>query len=133
MMIKKIEVKEFCENELAYLLDKNLKIDIKKFASERGKFLIVTLQSNIKAFEWEDTKTFKWEDIKDDFIPFIEFFNSKYGLLSIGDVEGLRDTKNSQLSFFTSTGMTNYSSYQVASDNFDFDFEIRGIRIYTKL
>lgn len=66
---KKDEILKFCEENLGYLTDAGFGILI----SERQDELNIV-------FDHQTSKLFKWEDIMDDFVPFLELFDMKFGL-----------------------------------------------------
>jgi len=66
---KKDDILKFCQENLGYLMDDGFGIII----AERENDL------NIE-FDRYDGKLFKWEDIMDDFVPFLELFDMKFGL-----------------------------------------------------
>jgi hypothetical protein len=66
---KKDEILKFCEENLGYLLDSGFGVIVVERADDL----------NIE-FDRGDSKLFKWEDIMDDFVPFIELFDMKFGL-----------------------------------------------------
>lgn len=66
---KKDEILKFCEENLGYLLDSGFGVIVVERADDL----------NIE-FDRGDNKLFKWEDIMDDFVPFIELFDMKFGL-----------------------------------------------------
>jgi hypothetical protein len=66
---KKDEILKFCEENLGYLLDGGFGVIVVERADDL----------NIE-FDRGDNKLFKWEDIMDDFVPFLELFDMKFGL-----------------------------------------------------
>ena len=66
---KKDEILKFCEENLGYLLDSGFGVIVVERADDL----------NIE-FDRGDNKLFKWEDIMDDFVPFLELFDMKFGL-----------------------------------------------------
>lgn len=66
---KKDEILKFCEENLGYLLDSGFGVIVVERADDL----------NIE-FDRGDSKLFKWEDIMDDFVPFLELFDMKFGL-----------------------------------------------------
>ncbi len=62
--VNKVEVQEFCNNNLAYLIDKGFYFAITSYSY---KYII-----SIKKTSHE---LFQWSDVKDDLIPFLIFFN----------------------------------------------------------
>ncbi len=66
------DIKKFCEDNLAYLIDSGFSVDV-SFHSN-GEFLIVKLLK----IENDMYLHFYWDDIKDDFIPFLQVLSDKY-------------------------------------------------------
>ena len=67
----KKEIENFCEENLAYLIDAGFLL------SYTGTDRInIILYSHIK-------ETFKWSDIVDDFVPFLQILNKKYELINL--------------------------------------------------
>jgi len=66
---KKDEILKFCEENLGYLLDSGF-----------GVIIVERVDDLNIEFDRGDSKLFKWEDIMDDFVPFIELFDMKFGL-----------------------------------------------------
>ena len=76
------EVKEFCNNNLAYLIDE-------------GYYLMYSTVSSFEEFNnsesstkcgislWKYSGFMKWSEISDDFIPFLEVLDDKYGLVKL--------------------------------------------------
>jgi hypothetical protein len=70
------ELKDFCETNLAYLLDDGYEIYVKE---DRDSLLFaLTIPSDISTEEDPDAGEFKWDDIKDHFIPFLTHLNNNY-------------------------------------------------------
>jgi hypothetical protein len=68
------DIKKFCEDNLAYLVDIGFSIDISEDRHYDNAYSIyITNKDN----------SFKWDDIKYDFIPFFELLNLKHHILRI--------------------------------------------------
>jgi hypothetical protein len=83
------ELKEFCDDYLAYLYDDGFTIKIfgGDFNSSyltstlpKGRFNIWLQKDNAKSF-------FKWDDVKDYYIPFLQVLLDKYDILSSNDIK----------------------------------------------
>jgi hypothetical protein len=77
------DLKEFCEENLSYLLDSDFSFEVMEFGSRNS----IILRSNNKDGLYLD-------DIKSDFISFLELLNMKYTIMheiefdTVGDVLG---------------------------------------------
>ena len=69
------EVQEFCDNHLAYLLDKGFYCEI-YLCNPIRKFYQISIKKYGKN---NNDRLFDWVDIKDDLIPFIIMLYKKYG------------------------------------------------------
>lgn len=70
-----LDLKDFCEGYLAYLLDEGFEVDVQHMYSKdkyKHDFHLIT----IKKLD----KLSKWEEIKDYFIPFISVLSKEYNL-----------------------------------------------------
>jgi hypothetical protein len=79
---KLLELKEFSESNLAYLVDDGFEVVISSKLSDFSKeenFLFI----NIKKYNNTNfiNGLFKWDDISDNFIPFYHILSSKYNIL----------------------------------------------------
>ena len=75
----KSDLKEFCELNLAYLMDDDYKVMITRRDSlpidnsHHKKGLIIHF------YKWEsDEETFKWDEIENHFIPFLQRLSNEY-------------------------------------------------------
>lgn len=75
----KEELQDFCEMNLAYLLDEGFFIDI---SLQGGTYIIILRKQSITNRYGVTTPYFRWSDIKDHYIPFIERIQKKYELAS---------------------------------------------------
>ena len=86
---KLLELQEFCNSYLAYLIDDGFNIKCNK----GNGFLLINIEKNIKMLSRINSVTelnnnfikglFKWDDIKDDFIPFYNILSNKYNILEV--------------------------------------------------
>lgn len=73
------ELRDFCENYLAYLLDEGFELKIYRASytsigySPKQDSFQVSLQK-------EDHSIFSWQDIIDQFLPFLKFLKDNYNL-----------------------------------------------------
>jgi hypothetical protein len=76
------DLKEFCENGLAWLIDNNLKIEVREINPPYKEFIIIieNLKSN------GSFKNLKWSETKDHFIPFLNLLKRRYSIRR-GEVE----------------------------------------------
>jgi hypothetical protein len=78
-----VELLDFCETSLAYLMDEGFDIscDLDKYLqlSLPGKS---TFRSNPNAISIKDP--FDWNDVKDHFIPFLQLLSRRYELKNFG-------------------------------------------------
>ena len=68
---KKEELKKFCNENLAYLLDEGFEVYINDFV----ECYVIFISIEKKPFH------FYYRNIKDEFIPFFEFLKSKYSII----------------------------------------------------
>lgn len=74
--VDSFELKDFCENNLAYLLDDGVQVDI----TNTGPF------NGIALFECRITSNYKeWSSIKDHMIPFLTRLQNKYNIIPYPD------------------------------------------------
>jgi len=67
------ELQEFCDMNLAYLVDEGFKTTIE--SDKYSKSLYFTKGYNGRMYESE---TFEWDEIKNSFIPFLTLLDRKY-------------------------------------------------------
>ena len=77
--LNKEEVQDFCETNLAYLMDEGYDIYLKE-DRDRSLLFALTIPSDISTEEDYDAGEFKWDDIKDHFIPFLTRLNKNYSV-----------------------------------------------------
>ena len=76
----RLEIKDYCEMNLAYLIDEGFFIDVH---SHSGGYYNITLRRSLTTNQHGvHTTYFKWDDIKDHYIPFILRIQKKYKLSS---------------------------------------------------
>lgn len=82
--VNKKELKEFCEEYLAYLIDEGFEIEI---VSEDGlEFVHISKPQSFFEVDREDEtfgrryQTFQWSEVKDQFIPFLKMLETNYNL-----------------------------------------------------
>ena len=85
------ELKEFCDNSLAYLLDDGYEIKLTRDRIQTGYnyyedgYMVVTLHFPGDNYNTNDsyatTKEFHWNDVKDYYIPFIQLLSNRYEIL----------------------------------------------------
>ena len=73
------ELQEYCEMNLAYLIDDGFFMDI---SLHGGTYIIILRRSLTTNQHGVHTSYFKWDDIKDHYIPFILRIQKKYKLSS---------------------------------------------------
>lgn len=78
------EVRKFCEDNLAYLLDTGFVV--------KTNNNLTNIHISIK----KRGKEFKWDDIKYDFIPFLELLHNKYKI-QFGDYSNFENIKFTNL------------------------------------
>lgn len=64
---EELDLKEFCDENLAFLLDKGIEIDIE-----------YTIYGYYEVIIHKNMHNFKWNDVKYDIIPFIILLNEKF-------------------------------------------------------
>jgi hypothetical protein len=82
----RLEIKNICEEQLAFLLDDGFTIDTgKQYRNKKNSNVLYPI--TIKKHNRGDY--FKWNDIKDDIIPFLEKINTYYTLCDISGGKGI--------------------------------------------
>lgn len=106
----RLEIKDYCEMNLAYLIDEGFFIDI-NWHDMASYYSISLRKSSTTNQHGVITPYFKWDDIKDHYIPFIERIRSKYKLAS------------SYINFTDSTSVNviSYPYYQLDDKNIYWD------------
>ena len=97
------EIKDFCETNLAYLMDEGLKVIVDKFGYE----VILSLK---------DVDNKRWIDIKDQVIPFLIRLKNEYDLKTF---DWVTDLPTADIIFVTS--MKYGTKYEGYSDYFTTD------------
>lgn len=75
------ELQEFCDNNLAYLIDMGFKVIVNRYYDD----ILKERSYEIKLYKTRDGSYiyYKWEEINDDFIPFLTILNNKYDIIRI--------------------------------------------------
>lgn len=91
------DIKKFCEDNLAYLIDSGFRIIIDN-NKKKGLFdYNYTNYYDIYLIKDKLNDTFKWGDIKYDFIPFFEILDKTYEILPVSNTDGyIKDTGYTQ-------------------------------------
>jgi len=80
------ELKQFCNDNIAYLLDEEFKINFLR-ASDNQTIMMFSkgetdpYYGNLR--EYKPEYIIEWNDIKDDFIPFIELLDERYKITKV--------------------------------------------------
>jgi hypothetical protein len=120
------QLKEFCENSLAYLLDDGYDISIslrdQVFSHIWSKYpdkpyIIVSLGLL-------EPRKFYWNDVKDYYIPFLQMLQRRYELLPYLDAAA-----HIYVCFNTASGFRYLSLDQVINDKTGLDYPIWGINL----
>ena len=123
------ELKDFCENSLAYLLDDgyNVSLSMRDQLKYPDKpYIIVSLgllEAVAYAYGFEPRK-FYWNDVKDYYIPFLQLLVRRYELLPYLD-----DAAHIYVRFNTTSGFRYLSLDQVINDKTGLDYPILGINL----
>ena len=84
----RLEIKDYCEMNLAYLIDEGFFIDVHSHGVRLsqnflGAYYNITLRKSLTTNgNGVHTSYFKWDDIKDHYIPFIQRIKNTYKLSS---------------------------------------------------
>ena len=117
------ELKDFCENSLAYLLDDVYKVSVSmmdKVKYPEKQHIIVSLG----LMETWGYQKFNWDDVKDYYIPFLQMLQRRYELLAYLD-----DSAYVYLQFNTINGFRYLSLDAVINDRTGLDYPLWGINI----
>jgi len=76
----RLEIKDYCEINLAYLIDEGFFIDVHSHSV--GYYSITLRRSLTTNQHGVHTSYFRWDDIKDHYIPFIQRIKNTYKLSS---------------------------------------------------
>ncbi len=129
------EFQEFCDNHLAYLLDKGFYCEIEQIkvgefgASRDPNSYSILIKKNGR--DDNSSRLFYWEDIKDDLIPFIILLYKNYDQVSYGNSMNIHDRHNG--SEFISIGNPKLGYYRKSEikedylDKLDIDYPILSI------
>ena len=105
-------LKDYCEMNLAYLIDEGFFIDIQP---RSGGYYIILRKSLTTNQYGVYTSYFKWNDVKDHYIPFILRIQKKYKLSS------------DYINFTSSNGMDLKSEYISTLDNVNIYWDLSRI------
>ena len=80
---KLLQLKDFCEGYLAYLMDDGFTIEVKDSYFDRRVMGIGDkpkgdYQNNEALIEILNTKRFKWDSVKDKVLPFLQMLSKQY-------------------------------------------------------
>lgn len=121
------ELKDFCNNSLAYLLDDGYDIQVSlrdKVKYPEKQHILVTLGLRAEeATTWSNPwEKYYWNDVKDYYIPFLQMLVRRYELLAY---------PTGYLAFNTEAGLFYLTLEQVINDEVSLVFEYRmwGINI----
>lgn len=76
----KVDLLDFCETSLAYLMDDGFSIDC-KFSNVRNGVVIIELE---KIDNLNQRSSFLWDQVKDYYIPFLQLLNKRYDIIQYG-------------------------------------------------
>ena len=109
----RLEIKDYCEMNLAYLIDEGFFIDVH---SHSGGYYNITLRRSLTTTQHGvHTTYFKWDDIKDHYIPFILRIQKSYKLAT------------NYINFTSSNGMDLKSEYISNLDNVNIYWDLSRI------
>ena len=109
----RLEIKDYCEMNLAYLIDEGFFIDVH---SHSGAYYNITLRRSLTTNQHGvHTTYFKWDDIKDHYIPFILRIQKSYKLAT------------NYINFTSSNGMDLKSEYISTLDNVNIYWDLSRI------
>ena len=76
------EVKMCCDTGLSYLIDNGFIVGLikydKKYYGKKEYYYRISLRKDDEYYRTKASKEFYWNDVKDDFIAFFEYINSKF-------------------------------------------------------
>jgi hypothetical protein len=79
------ELMDFCQTNLAYLLDEGFEISIdERFCKLKDGFYMISVEEP-NTSRYNEKATFNWSEIKDSFIPFMFLLNKSYKLRDLGN------------------------------------------------
>ena len=97
------EVRDFCEENLAYLLDDDYHIECSNKRINSDNLIKINLYRYRGNY-------FNWIDVKNDFLPFLELLKSKYTLVKPYKMDGIKFHKKADITFDTLNGLLRYES-----------------------
>lgn len=108
------ELQEFCNNNLAYLIDMGFKVIVTNYyGHDSQRCYQVKLYKNVKG----SYVYYTWDDINDDFIPFLTILNKKYIITEI-KMDFMLNSKKAFRKFKLNTILKD----KVSTDKIDFIF-----------
>ena len=114
------ELQEFCNNNLAYLIDIGFEAIVNNYYDDILKYR--TYQIQIYKVHNGCYKRYSWEEINDDFIPFLTILNEKYNIIRI-KMDFLRVLKNDiKRSSFITFPINKMLKDKIKEDKIDFIF-----------
>ncbi len=88
---KILELQEFCESNLAYLIDDGFQVTVTNGQYGNKDSTIINIKKNVKMLSRVNSieqlnnnfinGLFKWDDVKDDFIPFYDILSNKNNIV----------------------------------------------------
>ncbi len=114
------ELKDFCENCLAYLLDDGYNVSV----SMRDQVKYPDKPYIIVSLGLLEPRKFYWNDVKDYYIPFLQMLQRRYELLPYLDASA-----HIYVCFNTASGFRYLSLDQVINDKTGLDYPIWGINL----
>ena len=112
------ELKDFCENCLAYLLDDGYNVSV----TSRDQVKYPDKPYIIVSLGLLEPRKFYWNDVKDYYIPFLQMLQRRYELLPYLDASA-----HIYVCFNTASGFRYLSLDQVINDKTGLDYPIWGI------
>ena len=87
------EIKKFCEDNLAYLIDAGFSLKYADYSSDDNRDLLnidyqsiglnVFLVRNSTNVFTNHFSAFNWDEVVNDFVPFLQMLDDKYGLIKL--------------------------------------------------
>ncbi len=113
------ELQEFCDNNLAYLIDMGFKIIVTNYYDDLNE-----RSYEVKLYRAKKGcyQRYSWEEINDDFIPFLTILNEKYNIIRI-KMDFLSILKNDvKRSSFITFPINKMLKDKIKEDKIDFIF-----------
>lgn len=101
-----MELQDFCETSLAYLLDDDFEVNVTRIRPKRLNYFSISIGKSVKESRILQLQVFKWDDIKDQIIPFLTHLSKRHELKSLDGFppiefyfrEGTEPTRNIYIS-----------------------------------